>query len=100
VVQLDRAQFDYELARRNLTARELSRLTGIPEPTISKARHGRRVRPGTLQRLSSALARQPITASVDIVLRPDKTNAAASTSAASKEVVDGALNTDDAPGTV
>jgi predicted transcriptional regulator len=66
--QLDVRRFDYELGRRGRSAREFSQLAGITEVTLSRARHGRSVTPGTLRKITSTLLELPILPGADLVL--------------------------------
>jgi transcriptional regulator with XRE-family HTH domain len=70
---IDAAQLRYELARRNLTQRDLAHLAGLPEMTVSRAINGRPVVPATLRRIAEALDRTPVGRGADLVLvRPEK----------------------------
>jgi DNA-binding Xre family transcriptional regulator len=87
-IVIDAAKLDYELGRRGITARELAARTGIPEPTISRARHGRPVSESTLRRLSTGLLEIPLWLGTDLLIaEPERKIPTASTSAGtSKEV--------------
>jgi hypothetical protein len=87
-VRIDAAKLDYELGLRAITARQLAAKTGIPEPTISRARHGRPVTESTLRRLSKGLLSFPVMKGVDLLIaEPEKKIAGGSaTPAISKEV--------------
>ena len=65
---LDPALLDRELARRGLRQKDLARLSGLTEALLSRARHGRPVRPRTLARIAAVLAAQPVLEGVDLVL--------------------------------
>jgi hypothetical protein len=67
-VKLDAARLDCELARRAITGRELCKQAGIPEATLSRARHGGLMREATLRKVSEALIRSPIALGVDLIL--------------------------------
>jgi transcriptional regulator with XRE-family HTH domain len=58
-VHLDRDRLDREMGVRGLTGRDLSKLSGVGEATISRARHGGRVTPATMRKLAAALASVP-----------------------------------------
>jgi len=68
--RLDPARLDYQLALRGMTARKLSEVAGIPEVTLSRARHGRLVTEGTLRRLTTALLQIPLMAGADLLIAP------------------------------
>jgi transcriptional regulator with XRE-family HTH domain len=87
-VRLDPAKLDQELARRGVTARQLSAACGLHETVISRARHGRALSERNLQRLAKALTEIPVLVGADLLLaEPEKKIATASTPAAiSKEV--------------
>ncbi len=71
--QLDRARFDWELARRNLTAARLAELSGLSRTMISFARNGRPMAPATFARISEAIMSQPVVPGADRLLRvPDR----------------------------
>src|ERR1700680_2600698 len=85
-IALDAPRLDYELGRRGVTARRLAEVAGVPEVTISRARHGRPVTEGTLRRLTKGLLEIPLLLGADLLIaEPEKKNAAASTSAAFSE---------------
>ncbi len=86
-VRIDAQKLDHALAMRGITARELAARVGIPEPTLSRARHGRPVSEGTLRKLSEGLLRIPVMTGVDLIAEPEKKIAAGSTSAAISEEV-------------
>jgi transcriptional regulator with XRE-family HTH domain len=67
-VRLDPAKLDHELGRRGLTARRLAELSGIPEPTLSRARHGRPITERHLRALADALLTIPVLAGVDLLI--------------------------------
>lgn len=86
-IKLDRDRLDYELSRRGVTARALAHAAGLPEATLSRARHGQPIREGTLRKLTAALVQTPLMMGADLLLaEPEKRNAAASTTAAFQEV--------------
>jgi transcriptional regulator with XRE-family HTH domain len=86
-VRLDAEKLDHQLALRGITARQLAERSGVPEPTISRARHGRPISESTLRRLSRALFETPLLLGADLLIcDPQKKIATGSTSAAiSKE---------------
>ena len=58
---IDPAKFNRELARRGLTGKRLSELSGVDKSTISAIRRGNRVvRPATQRQLLSVLLDQPL----------------------------------------
>ena len=68
-VQIDPDRLARELAVRGLTARDLARVAGVPEHTLSQARHGhRRLRPQTLRKLVDALVSIPLIDGVELLL--------------------------------
>ena len=72
-VKLDSARIDYELGRRGVTARRLAEASGVPEVTLSRARHGRPVTEGTLRRLTEGLLGIPLLIGADLLIAdPDK----------------------------
>ena len=90
-VLLDVARLDYELAIRCATQRDLARVAGLPEVTISRGRHGR-VRESTLRRITTALLEMPVLAGAELLIRKDpprrkKTTAEGSRSSAVKQEV-------------
>jgi transcriptional regulator with XRE-family HTH domain len=70
-VRIDPDRFRFELARRGLTAKELSRRSGITEACIARARRGTMpLEVDTLRRLGEVLAAQPVLVGVDLLLGP------------------------------
>jgi len=67
-IRIDVALFDYELARRGLTARRLAALAGINEVMISRARHGGQMREATFIKLTLALASVPVLLGADALV--------------------------------
>jgi hypothetical protein len=67
-IRIDVALFDYELARRGLTARRLAALAGINEVMISRARHGGQMREATFIKLTLALASVPVLLGADAMV--------------------------------
>jgi transcriptional regulator with XRE-family HTH domain len=89
-IPLDAAKLDSELARRGVTARRLAEVSGVPEVTISRARHGRPVSESTLRRLSTGLLSIPLLVGADLLIAlPERKTAIASTSTAVQEVAGG-----------
>ncbi|MGH7775646.1 MAG: helix-turn-helix domain-containing protein [Candidatus Dormibacterales bacterium] len=83
MARLDPVRLEHELGRRGLTQAQLAQLAGISERTLSRARCGGRLNPGTLNRLAAALLRTPVMPGADLVLGlPDQKDAAGSPSAA------------------
>lgn len=70
--RLDAARLDFELGRRGLTGRRLSELSGVPEVTISRARHGRPVTERTLRKLTNALLSVPLLIGADLLIADPK----------------------------
>lgn len=73
-VSIDVPRLDYEMARRAITQRQLARQAGVPEVTLSRARHGRRVTNSTLRRLSTALLQIPLMVGADLLIAPPARN--------------------------
>jgi transcriptional regulator with XRE-family HTH domain len=72
-IRLDRDRLDYELSIRGKTARDLARLSGVQEETISRVRHGATIMPATLRKLTEALLSQPLIVGADLLIaRPDR----------------------------
>jgi transcriptional regulator with XRE-family HTH domain len=67
-IRLDAAKLDHEIGRRGITARVLAAASGVPEVTISRARHGRPVTEGTLRRLTSGLLGIPLLNGGDLLI--------------------------------
>jgi hypothetical protein len=67
-VLIDPAKLDHELGRRAMTARRLAEISGIPEVTLSRARHGRPITEKNLRALADALLSIPVVAGVDMLL--------------------------------
>jgi len=67
-VKLDAAKLDHELGRRAMTAYDLAQLSGVGEGTLSRARNGHTVQPGTLRRITAALLAAPILDGADLLL--------------------------------
>ena len=85
--RLDAERFDFELGRRGITARRLAQAAGVPEPTLSKARHGRPVAERTLRRITKALLEIPLLVGADMLIaEPEKKIAAEVEAAATEEV--------------
>jgi DNA-binding Xre family transcriptional regulator len=59
-VRLDRTRLDYELARRGISAHELSSLIGIHEVVLSRARNGHAIREATFRKIASGLLAIPL----------------------------------------
>jgi len=60
VAPLDPDRLAYELAIRGVTQRRLAELSGVTAFTISRARHGRQLRPSSLRRIAAALLELPL----------------------------------------
>jgi hypothetical protein len=70
---LDADRFDYQLAIRGGSARQLARRARVSEAIISRARHGHRIAPQTLRKITVALLAWPIVSGFDLlVARPDR----------------------------
>ena len=65
---LSRIRLDHELVLRGWTAADLSRASGVSPTTISGARHGKYVSPGTLRRLAIAITKAPLVGGVERLL--------------------------------
>jgi transcriptional regulator with XRE-family HTH domain len=72
-IRLDAGKLDHELSRRGVTARRLAEVSGVPEVTLSRARHGRLVNESTLRRLSTGLLQIPLLVGADLLIaEPEK----------------------------
>lgn len=72
-IKLDIERFDYELARRGITARRLAEVSGVHEVNISRARRGYQIRERTLRRLTEALLACPVLEGADLLIaEPEK----------------------------
>jgi transcriptional regulator with XRE-family HTH domain len=67
-VRLDSARIDFELGIRGVNQRTLAARAGIPEPTMSRARHGRPVSERTLRRITEALLGIPLMLGADMLI--------------------------------
>jgi len=67
-VRIDADRLDYELARRGINPRQFAELSGVNETTLSRARHGYRVRESTLRRIVTAMLKIPPIAGAELVL--------------------------------
>ncbi len=71
MIALDTDRFEYELRRRGLEAKDLARLSGVHEVTISRIRTGHRLGSvRTLRRLYDTLAEVPVRKDLDRALKP------------------------------
>ena len=97
-VLVDVAQLNYQLGLRGISRRRLCELSGIPEPTLSRACHGRPIREGTLRRLTEALLGVPLMVGADLLITAPATSSrpGAHSQAAAMEVA-GGTSTDAAP---
>jgi DNA-binding Xre family transcriptional regulator len=68
-VRIDADRLDYELARRGISSRQFAEVSGVSETTLSRARHGYRVRESTLRRLVTAMLRIPPMPGAELLLR-------------------------------
>jgi len=59
-ITFDPHRLDYELAIRALSADDLSERSGVPAPTISRARHGRAMNSTTVRSIVAALKQSPV----------------------------------------
>jgi transcriptional regulator with XRE-family HTH domain len=75
-ITIDAERLDYEISRRGITQAELARRAGVPEPTLSHARHGRRVTNGTMRRLTTALLQIPLMVGADLLIVAPETRTA------------------------
>jgi len=99
-VRLDPDRIDYETALRGVTQRQLAARAGVPETRISRARHGHPVSERTLRKITEALLGIPLMVGGDLlVLAPEKKIAAASTSAATHQVIREVHGSDATPAT-
>ena len=67
-VRIDADRLDYELARRGINPRQFAGLSGVNEATLSRARHGYRVRESTLRRMVAAMLKIPPMAGAELLL--------------------------------
>ena len=67
-VRIDADRLDYELAHRGINPRQFAELSGINEATLSRARHGYRVRESTLRRMVAAMLKIPPMAGAELLL--------------------------------
>ncbi len=67
-VRIDADRLDYELARRGINPRQFAELSGVNEATLSRARHGYRVRESTLRRMVAAMLKIPPMAGAELLL--------------------------------
>ncbi len=67
-VRIDADRLDYELARRGISYRQFAELSGVNETTLSRARHGYRVRESTLRRIVAAMLRTPLMPGAELLL--------------------------------
>jgi len=75
-VKLAPGRLDHELARRGITARELSLRTGIHEVSISRAKHGGVITARTLDRITKGLLAFPVVQGVDLLIEAPGNGAA------------------------
>ena len=54
-MRIDRVKFISELARRDMTVKHLTELSGVSRPTISSVRGGKSCHPDTAAKLAKAL---------------------------------------------
>jgi transcriptional regulator with XRE-family HTH domain len=89
--RLDAAQLDHQLAIRGVTQRRFSEVAGLPEVTLSQARHGRPVAARTLAKIAAALVMIPVLpGGADLlVVAPEKKNAEVGQSTPAQEVAGG-----------
>ena len=72
-VRIDADRFDYELARRGINPRQLAELSGVNETTLSRARHGHRIRESTLRRIVAAMLKiSPMPGAEMLLSEPQK----------------------------
>jgi hypothetical protein len=67
-VRLDPGKFDFELARRCVTAQQLCSVIGISEVVVSRARNGHAVRETTLRRIVDGLLAIPLVEGAEAIL--------------------------------
>ena len=67
-VRTDADRLDYELARRGINPRQFAEVSGVNETTLSRARHGYRVRESTLRRMVAAMLKIPPMAGAELLL--------------------------------
>jgi transcriptional regulator with XRE-family HTH domain len=71
-VLLDADRLDHQLGLRGISRRRLCELSGVAEPTLSRALHGRPIYPGTLRKLTRALLEAPLLLGADLVIAQPK----------------------------
>lgn len=68
-VRIDPDRRDYcALARRGINSRQFAQLSGVNETTLSRARHGNRVRESTLHRIVAGMLKIPPMAGAELLL--------------------------------
>lgn len=65
---LDAARLDHQLGLRGVSHRRLCELSGVPQPTLSRALHGRPISPTTFRRLTTTLLEIPLMVGADLLL--------------------------------
>jgi hypothetical protein len=72
-VRCDPVRLEYELSHRGATARHLSELSGVAEPTLSRWRHGAGISGVTFRRITAALLSMPVLDGADLLIaKPDR----------------------------
>ena len=92
VLRLDGGRFRRELAIRAVTARDVSRVSGVAPNTLTRCLHGAPISVGTLRAVVKALQSMPVLQGVDELIATETRNAAALGTAAFVE--EGAHDTD------
>jgi DNA-binding Xre family transcriptional regulator len=70
-IRLDHLKFDHALARRGISAAQLSAASGVHEVVLSRARHGASIREATFRRIVAALlAIPPLDGAVELLSEP------------------------------
>lgn len=67
-IVLDAARLDHQLGLRGITHKRLCALSGVAEPTLSRALHGRGISPTTLRRLTETLLSIPLVVGADLLI--------------------------------
>jgi hypothetical protein len=67
-VRIDPARYDFELARRASTSRELSRRAGVTAVLLSRARHGDPISETNFRKIVTALRAMPVLDGADQLL--------------------------------
>jgi DNA-binding Xre family transcriptional regulator len=67
-IRIDPTRLDHELARRGITAQELSAAIGVSAVALSHARNGHSIRETTFAKIANGLAQIPVLDGADALL--------------------------------